>query len=40
MQPLFFQRVPERADDVVLANQAAEVPRPPLPRKYLIAHVY
>jgi hypothetical protein len=38
MQALLLERVPERAHDVLLPDQAAEVPRPPLSRKYLIAH--
>ena len=38
MQPLLLERVPQCPDDVLLPHQAAEVPRPPLAGKYLIAH--
>jgi hypothetical protein len=33
-----LERVPQRPHDVLLPNEAAEIPRPPLARKYLIAH--
>src|SRR6185295_10927286 len=38
VQPLLLESVSQRADHVLLADQAAEVLRPPLARKYLIAH--
>ena len=38
VQALLLERVGERANDVLLAHQAAEIPRPPLAGKYLIAH--
>src|SRR6185369_14266111 len=38
VQPLLLQRVAQRAHDVLLPHQAAEIPRPPLAGKYLIAH--
>ena len=40
MQALLLQRVAQRAHHVLLADEALEVPRPPFPRKYLIAHAY
>ena len=38
MQTFLLESVPQRTDHVLLADQRAEVLRPPLARKYLIAH--
>ena len=38
VQPLFLERMAQRAHDVLLADETGEVSRPPLARKYLIAH--
>jgi hypothetical protein len=38
MQPVLLERMAKRAHDVLLPHQAAEIPRPPFPGKYLIAH--
>ena len=38
MQALLLESVTKRADHVLLADEAAEILRPPFARKYLIAH--
>ena len=38
MQALLAEGVAQSAHDMLLADQAGEIPRPPLARKYLIAH--
>ena len=38
MQPPGIKAVPQRPHDVVLADEAVEVPRPQLPGQYLVAH--
>src|SRR4029077_6669792 len=38
VQPLLLESVTKRTDHMFLADQAAEVSRSPLARKYLIAH--
>src|SRR5262245_2349104 len=38
VQSLLLKSMPQRAHHMLLADQTVEVPRPPLPRKYLIAH--